>query len=542
MRLTNQWKMRLRILLFFLVAAGIYSTTRGQDIWWDNLNYHLYNPFSLLQGTWGSPTAAAGTHSFLNPLPDLYYYFFFTVFFKYPRWLAFFMGLPWGLLAWQVYCILLDIWDKKNKYLWTTAVLLLTVTASGISSQIGVNTNEILLGNFVLASFWLMCVFVKAPEKQFKKIAWAAFICGAAAGMKLTIAPFCVALLAGYLLQWKQLKHPFKGLCLFALSGLVGFLVTDGYFMWKLYVRYGNPIFPYYNNIFHSPYFDPIYLADTRKFPKTWLHKLLFPFFWAFQLVSYATEENVLHRDMRLAFGYIAVIVLSIRLWTKSWVALNRRLLQTILVYSVVGYVLWLTSCAVLRYAVMLEFWAVLLLCVMIDSYQSRWKEVLLVVLCAVLMGTTVPQELGHFLFRDQVVDLMGKKPTIEDNSLVWFVNIPTSYLAPILNKKATYMGNFRYQEEEYPRKYTSRVESFHAAPKIFEGLRFEKYQQQLIANHQGPIYIVSFNWPMKENAKTWEKFGLTMPIDEKNCKTFTTNFISFSSKYAICRAVYNGR
>ena len=539
MHLTKQWTIRLKILFLFLFVAGMYSITRGQDIWWDNLNYHLYNPFSLLQGTWGSAAAAAGTHSFLNPLPDLYYYFFFTVFFNHPRCLAFFMGLPFGLFAWQVYCIALDIWEGKNKYLWTTVILLLTITAAGISSQIGTNTNEILLGNFVLMSFWLLCLFVKDPEKQFKKIVWAACICGAAAGMKLTLAPFCIALLSGYLLQWKQLKHPFKGLCLFALSGLAGFLLTNGYFMWKLYVQYGNPIFPYYNDIFHSPYFESVYLADTRKLPKFLLHKLFFPFTWAFKLSPYAAEETVMHQDMRLALGYIAVVVLFIRLWTKSLVAMNKRLLCTILVYAVISYVLWLTSFSVLRYATVIEFLAVLLLCVMIASYRSIWREVTIVTLCGVLLSTTTPQDLGHFIFEPQVVDFMWKKPTIEDDSLVWFVNFPTSYLAPLLNKKATYMGNFLYQDEEYPKRYASLLETFHANPKTFEQLHFEKYQQQLIANHQGPIYIVSVNWPLKDNVKTWEKFGLT--IDRESCQIFSTNFCFYAEKYAVCRANRRG-
>ena len=535
---------RICWLVVAIFVFGIYSVWLGQDCWWDLLNYHLYNPFSFLQGTWGNFTMAAGAHSFLNPLPDLYYYFFFTVFFEHPFLVAFFAGVPAGIFLWLVGCISANIlaqieYYKKNRSFLVFLIVLLTATAVGVSCQIGINSNEILLGNFVLASFWLLCLFVKDPETQFKKIGWAAFICGAATGMKLTVAPFCIALLAGYLLQWKRLNRPFKGLCIFALSGLAGFLVTDGYFMWKLYAQYGNPIFPYYNDIFHSPYFESIYLTDTRHIPPTWTHYLFYPFYWAFQLSPYAAEEHALFRDMRLALGYLAVIGLAVQWLRKKGEIPVNPLVKTIIIYTMISYVLWLFSFPIIRYAVVLEFLVVLLCFVLFLTISKKISKIIFISFAVVVIYTTSSQKLGHKnLFKtptQQVVSFSPDKPFVEDNSLVLLLHAPTAYLAPLLNKSAVYVGGVRYTTEELRQLNEYMAHLFNPFPEEFYKFHFEKQYRDLLQKHQGPIYAVSFK-VSHGGPVIYERLGIK--VDPQLCKDFNTNLNpDWLPSYQICRA-----
>lgn len=520
-------------LLALLMLAGGYCVLLGHNAWWDVLNYHLSNPWMLLNGTWGSPLMPAGAQSFLNPLPDLYYYFLFTSFSDHPGVVAFGMGLPTGLLAWQIYMITLTLWQGENKQIWAALVALLALTAAGTLAQIGVNTNEILLANGIIASFWGMCYFVSAPYCRRKYIYGAAFICGVVTGMKLTLAPFCMALLAGYLLQWKQVKHPFKGLCLFAVCGIGGFLLTNGYFMWKLYVYYGNPFFPYYNDIFKSSYFAPIYLTDTRKLPKTWVELIFYPFFWAFKPGAYSSESAI--RDPRLALGGIAALFLSFRLWRKQFVPMDSNLLKTILVYATVGYWLWLVKFSVLRYAVVLEFLAGLLILLFIASCCRKRALWCGMIVSVWLVCTVISQDAGFTAFYDKVILFQPKKPVIEDNSLVYLLNIPSGYLSVVLNPKATYMGGFIYRPEEYPVKFQGEVASFYTLPNIFYRFKLEEEQKKIIARHEGPIYLISVDWPMKANPKTWQRFGLT--VDAQDCQRFNTSMNIYLPPYAICRA-----
>ena len=91
------------LLILLMVLAGLYSMWLGIDVNFDLLNYHLYNPYAFLEGKTGQDLFAAGVHSALNPLLDIYFYKVFFTFFNAPKWIAFFMGLPYGVLVWLVY-------------------------------------------------------------------------------------------------------------------------------------------------------------------------------------------------------------------------------------------------------------------------------------------------------------------------------------------------------------------------------------------------------------------------------------------------------
>ena len=38
------------MLILWMVSSGLYAIFLGKDINYDLLNYHVYNPFALLQG------------------------------------------------------------------------------------------------------------------------------------------------------------------------------------------------------------------------------------------------------------------------------------------------------------------------------------------------------------------------------------------------------------------------------------------------------------------------------------------------------------
>src|SRR5450830_1619333 len=56
------------------IMLGMLSLCLGQDDNWDLKNYHLYNPFALLNGKIGFDLAPAQWQSYFNPTLDLLYY------------------------------------------------------------------------------------------------------------------------------------------------------------------------------------------------------------------------------------------------------------------------------------------------------------------------------------------------------------------------------------------------------------------------------------------------------------------------------------
>ena len=48
-----------------------------------------------------------------------------------------------------------------------------------------------------------------------------------------------------------------RGMALLGLGSFLGFAPTGGFWAWTLFRRLGNPVFPFANGLFRSPYYRP---------------------------------------------------------------------------------------------------------------------------------------------------------------------------------------------------------------------------------------------------------------------------------------------
>lgn len=517
-------------LIVLCIIAGSYSVYIGQDVNFDLMNYHLYTPYAFLHGLGARNLIPAGIHSFFNPLPDLYFHFVFWTFFNYPKWLAFFMGIPYGVLIWLSYFLAKDFFEGHDypRFL-ATCTAATVATAAGILVQVGTTTNDIPLAILSTCALRLGFKFIKTPSRPLYAYG-AAFIAGAVAGMKLTSSPFCVALTVAIFIHFKSCRISFKTFLLFALCGVGGFLLTNGYFMWENWHLYHNPIFPYYNHFFKSPYFEPVYVTDVRFFPKNIYQWLFYPFFWAFKPARLCTEDYM--QDPRLACAFLAVFIF-IGLFIKKRCKTNIRLTVSLVAYLVVGYICWLKSFSMLRYGVMLEVTSSLLLVVLCANlFKGKWAGYAsLFVLGGLIYGLYIP-DYQHNPFDKQAI-VFTDKPTVEDNSLVFLMVQPGSYLIPFLNPNASYMGGFVARKEDYPKDQQKEVALINNLPEQYLQFHFEDWQRRKIAEHDGPLYIVSLYGPIITNPNALARFGLKG--DFKKCRPFTTNITIYSLKLALC-------
>ena len=90
---------------------------------------------------------------------------------------------------------------------------------------------------------------------------------GAATGLRLTAAVDLVAVGVAVLLLGAT-RRPFRrqllALATLCIGSLLGFIATNGAWALRLWERFGNPIFPLANQLFRSPYFEPVYSRDYR--------------------------------------------------------------------------------------------------------------------------------------------------------------------------------------------------------------------------------------------------------------------------------------
>jgi hypothetical protein len=151
----------------------------------------------------------------------------------------------------------------------------------------------------------------------------------------------------------------------FATGGAAGVLALSGFWLWHLWELTGNPFFPYFNEIFRSP-FGPIGNNRTRHaMPRGMLEALFYPV--VFTLAPWRIDGVVRDPKLLLAFLVIPVsLILAALGRRKGWGnALAEPTLATfLLIFAAIAYALWQVLFSIYRYVIPLEMLVPLLLVV----------------------------------------------------------------------------------------------------------------------------------------------------------------------------------
>ena len=287
------------VLALFLLAGGMAACLTRYELVVDFIQYHYYNGFAFLKDRLGTDIAPASVPTYYNPLLDGLTYALITVFGNHANIYYFIQGLWFGALMFAAYKTAGLFFDTNTKSGRVFVVLAILVCATGSATwfQLGTSTHEIETAVLTMTAFYLLL-------RDKKRYFVSGLLLGAAAGFKLTAAIYCVSAGLTLILFCKTSDKPLKSIIVFALGGLIGFLIVDGFWMVKLWRLYGNPFFPFWNGIFKSPYYPEINYIDTLHLDgKTVVDHLSAPFLMAYQ---YGFTLNVPTRDPRMA---VAVIV-----------------------------------------------------------------------------------------------------------------------------------------------------------------------------------------------------------------------------------------
>lgn len=346
----------LTLLVGCLALSAAISARLGQDANWDLLNYHLYNGAALLRGRFDQDLLPAGMQSYLNPLLDaLYAGLTLGPLRAHPVWLAATMGLWFGAALYFATRLALLLYGGRLLVL-ITAVLL-GATGTAVVSQIGATTGELPAGAIMLAGLFVL--LRGAPAARATTVAGMLF--GLAAALKLTAVAYAPAacLAVASLCPPRRLV---AACAMFSGGWLAGLLIGDGWWAWRLFERFGSPVFPLFNGVFRSPWYPPASVIDDRFLPHGILQWLFYPFYWMVGAGPVSTETAF--HDPRgavaLCLGLAALL---------AWAAGSRGgrfaftpVQRAALVFLVAGYVAWLVTSSIMRYAVVIEVVAGLLI------------------------------------------------------------------------------------------------------------------------------------------------------------------------------------
>lgn len=476
----------IMFLILLLLGSSICVFTKNEYSW-DFSNYHYYNAFAFLNNRLNYDIVPASINTFLNPLIELPLYFIIEHFNDNLMIAYALQGVWFGLLIFTFFKIVSLFFDVKT--ITGIGCLVLTValgiTGQCIWFQAGSSTNEI---SIVFLSCWALYYLfkmIKYPEMQgMWKFLISGLILGSALGLKSTNIYVCVASGLSLILCFQYLKHPIKFVFYFALGGLIGFLITNGWWMLKLWDLYQNPVFPFLNEIFKSPYFDNFNYTDTRFIPPDYL-KFIFPYIWLkgeykSAEMAFYDIRGIVYYSVALVFGgYLFLKPKRVKVFYQTsplWCFLS--------VFLVLSYILWLNVFSIYRYIGIIElFSAIFFVKLMIMCIPKGFlQKSVYVTICIIIVGILllVPMNStswGHRLNDEQMVYL--EPINLPENTLLKLYSFPTAGVIPILAKQfdfralgyihinAVLMKGSEFVERNEFRKIRDKIEQEHNGPEI---------------------------------------------------------------------------
>ncbi len=350
-------------IIFYTVLFLVFLVTFAYpDIAFDSINYHIYlqeNPFG--DKIFSDFFAGKNLNSFSYAFPDRIHYIFRSI-------LGFRLGticnyLVLIVLFYQTKEILKKFVKNKNE---------LVISLLSTFSVFSLSIIE-LIDNYYIDLFSLVALieimrmllienfFDKENKYNITKTSYLALLFGFAIAIKISNAPMLFLLLGLFFLKTKFSfkKINLKLIISCILCGILPFIL---YFIYT-YIKTGNPVFPFYNTIFKSPYYALSNWMDTRFGPHSLKEVLVWPVkivlfpgrgvdsavvesFWmmgyvlSFVYLGYYLVKKIKKQSVEKDKFYFFILVILMNLiWSKFELGYTRYGLPVILLSNICFYI-----------------------------------------------------------------------------------------------------------------------------------------------------------------------------------------------------------
>lgn len=496
------------------LGFGLLALWLGQDANWDLRNYHFYNAYAFLNGRLDFDIAPAQTPTYYNPL--LHVPFYYLVTYLPPRAVGFVLGALQGLNLPFLYGIarpLVRVPKPCHAALIALLIALLGSLGAANISEVGTVFGDNIISLLVLGALWLIVAkHVELGERMGRAVAIACaagLLAGLAVGLKQPAAVYGLGLglaILGLSLPWPR---RLMLLLAFGLGATVGFVPTGGYWLYVLWTHYGNPLFPYFNSVFHSPMASLADYRDMRFLPEGWREWLFFPL--VFALDPAQTAEGGF-RDLRIPLLYCLLLVLLLHTALTSGktrradAAAHLSLIdigaqRALLVFGLVSYLAWLKMFAIYRYLVTIEMLAPLgIWLILAYLFRDRHKTILTAGACGVLMLVFfMPLHWGRVPWSDDYFGVVP--PPVPDPSHTMILmagHEPSSYLIPFFPPQIRFL----------------RIQSYFTGPSATPN-GTDLLMQRLVSAHHGPLYILYRGIEQGVTDSALRAYGLSRRSDQ---------------------------
>jgi hypothetical protein len=348
--------------------------------------------------------------------------------------------------------------------------------------------------------------------------ALAGLLTGSTVGLKLPEAPFALGFAAALIALGGSWKHQAARLIAGGLGGLVGFLLFAGFWMLKMEHLTGNPLFPYFNEYFHSPLALASPYRDMRFIPTHFWHALGFPYLFA---INWAVADDIPFRDIRVMLAYTAIPIATI-----AWIFARRakeplidpRVAALLFAFAALSYIAWLKIFAIYRYILGLEMLGPILIAAAIGLLPFS-RRVQLIVLAGLFFFCLVLAR-SDYMVRAPLGDPyistnMPEFPDPDHAMVLMTGDAPLGFLAPEIPHRIPVL----------------RIDGWMVQPR--DGTLITRQMRARVAAHKGGFYLISEANDMGRADAALLDYDLA--IDWLKCKLFDTNL---SGSYEWCPLV----
>lgn len=475
-------RLNYSVLIASMLIGALLSVWLGKDLNWDLANYHYYNPYALLHGRYTFDYWPAGVHTFFNPTLDLLTYFLITH--LPPLLIGFLLGALQGITIWLIFRLALLFLPPEENHP-TFAVLLAGIGAycPQFLTGIGTHFGDLNTGLLVLIAIYLQIKFFQAPQTQLRLLLASGLFCGMAVGLKLTTSFYLVG--AGCALLISSTR-PLREGFYWGMSAVFGIVLTGGYWMLFLWDKFHNPVFPFFNAIFHAPGFPLINWHDVRFLPKTLWQAIFYPAYFAW---GSSKTDDIAYHDLRFLFAYILFLSVGVQ-WI--WQKLKRKKVvwlrekKWFICFFLLSYLSWEVGFSYMRYAVILAMLTPLVIYLLFNQLMQRFlpKFILLTAIyySIVLSVATATTERAPW-----------------DNRPYFGINIPTQILAQPRATVLLAVQDYQHMNDS-PLSLAYLIPSFPAQWR-FIGVPYIVHSTQntlapelvkIIAQAAGPFYLLA--------------------------------------------------
>jgi hypothetical protein len=353
---------------------------------------------------------------------------------EHPSILNAVMAIPHGVAAFLAFRIARVVIPGTVVWPGVLAGLAVALGATGAAGPpvLGTTQSEMVPACFLLAGLFVLLRDAGPGAARWKAPAWAGLLFGIGAGLKLTVSGYALGGVAVLLVAPSCLwPRRVAAVAVFGGAAMVGLLVVAGPWWAVVYRAYENPVFPYFNDFFRSPFADAVAFIDERFKPRDWMQALFYPFYWAGTRQTLVSELPM--RDPRFALAYVALVVMAARAPGRG---------GQLGVFFVVSFAVWEKQFFIFRYLAPLELLSGVVVTMAVPAV-TRWRFAPHIVMATLLAGTvvwTVFPDWGRGPPGGPAVAVTV--PALEADSLVVLLDGgPMAYVAAFAPASARFVG-----------------------------------------------------------------------------------------------------